>query len=145
MSSLFRGGAVSTKRSARIQLEDLENRLVPADDMVLGWNEVALDAIRTAQSAPPVAARDLAIVHVAVYDAVNATTHTSESYAVRRQGPAKASPQAAVAAAAHRALVELFPEQQSTFDRALTAALAEVRDGPAEDKGVALGRSVAQQ
>jgi membrane-associated phospholipid phosphatase len=112
--------------------------------MVLRWNDVLLDAIRADRTAPPLAARNMAIVHIAVYDAVNAIYQTHEPYAVKRQGPREASPEAAVAAAAHRTLVELFPLQRASFDAALEASLADVPDGPAENKGVALGRSVAQ-
>src|SRR5687767_1038232 len=40
-------------------------------DVVLQWNEVALQAIRADKTPPPLAARNLAIVHLAIYDAVN--------------------------------------------------------------------------
>jgi membrane-associated phospholipid phosphatase len=86
----------------------------------------------------------MAVVHAAVYDAVNAIDQTHEPYAVARDGPRDASPEAAAAAAAHRTLVELFPAQQAAFDAELVASLADVPDGSAENKGVALGRSVAQ-
>lgn len=131
--------------SARPALERLEDRLAPAGDMVLQWNEVLLDAIRVDRTAPPLAARNMAIVHIAIYDAVNAIDPTHEAYARRQHGPKDASPEAAVAAAAHRTLIELFPAQKATFDAALAASLDEVTNGPAENKGIALGRSVAQE
>ena len=40
-------------------------------DMVLRWNELTLDAIRKERTPPPVAARNLAIVHASIFDAVN--------------------------------------------------------------------------
>src|SRR5262249_34354646 len=51
----------------------------------------------------------------------------------------------AVAAAAHRALIALYPAQTAALDAKLTASLATIPDGKAEDDGVALGRSVADQ
>src|SRR5262245_31585998 len=130
--------------SRRLAVELLEDRVVPSADMVLRWNEVLLDAVRADRTAPPLAARDMAIVHVAIYDAVNAIDPTHEPYADSRQGPRDASPEAAVAAAANRTLRELFPAQQPTFDAELAASLDAIPDGPAENKGVALGQSVAQ-
>ena len=128
-----------------LHVEPLEDRLLLASDMVLKWNEVLLEAIRVDRTAPPLAARDMAIVHVAIYDAVNAIEKTYEPYAVDPRGMKGASPEATVAAAAHRALVDLFPAQQPTFDQALTDSLAIVPDGSSENKGVALGRFVAKQ
>ena len=40
-------------------------------DIVTDWNTLALNAIRTNRTAPPIAARNLAILHIAIYDAVN--------------------------------------------------------------------------
>jgi hypothetical protein len=40
-------------------------------DVVTEWNGVALNAIRTSNTPPPVASRTLAILHTAIYDAVN--------------------------------------------------------------------------
>jgi hypothetical protein len=57
----------------------------------------------------------------------------------------KASREAAVAAAAHRSLVTLFPTQTAVLDAKLTASLAAIPDGKSEDDGVALGTSVAEQ
>jgi membrane-associated phospholipid phosphatase len=145
MTRHFPRGATSTKPGPRPHLETLEDRVVPAGDMVLRWNEVMLDAIRADRTAPPAAARDMAIVQVAVHDAVNVIYRADQPYAVTRQGPRDASPEAAVAAAAHSTLVALFPAQKTNFDAALAASLADVPDGPTENKGVALGRSVAQE
>ena len=69
-----------------LHVEPLEDRLLLASDMVLRWNEVLLEAIRVDRTAPPLAARDMAIVHVAIYDAVNAIEKTYEPYAVDPRG-----------------------------------------------------------
>src|SRR5476649_861369 len=90
------------------------NPLMPAQtprpDMVLKWNEITLQAIRADRSPPPVAARNLAIVHLSIYDAVMAIERTHQPYAVEVTAPPGASAEAAVAAAAHRALAALYPK-----------------------------------
>ena len=56
---------------------------IPArGDVVTDWNNAALDAIRADRTAPPIASRSLAIVHVAIYDAVNGIARTHEPYLV---------------------------------------------------------------
>src|SRR5262249_32065263 len=122
-------------------------RLVPSVnvDMVLQWNGVTRDAIRAAGTSAPAASRLLAITHAAVYDAVNALDRTHEVYRVDALAHPRASPEAAVAAAAHRAPATSHPGQGAAVDAPLVAALATLPDGKAEDAGVALGRSVADQ
>jgi membrane-associated phospholipid phosphatase len=115
----------------------------PRPDMVLHWNEVALQMIRTEKTPPPMAARNLAIVHVAIYDAVNAIDRSHRPYAVDVVPEAGALPEAAVAAAAHQALVALFPKQRAKLDRALAESLANVPANHGRDIGVDLGRFVA--
>src|ERR1700750_1819034 len=76
-------------------------------DVVTDWNNAALDAIRANGTAPPIASRNLAILHVAIYDAVNGIARTHEPYLVQSAVPASASRPAAASAAAHLALVNL--------------------------------------
>src|SRR5437764_11532352 len=89
--------------------ESLESRTLFATDAVLDWNAAALDAIRADKTAPPVAALDLAMTQVAVFDAVNAITGGYEGYVLHRHGPKDASLPAAVAQAAHDVLTAVFP------------------------------------
>src|SRR5688572_12382656 len=129
----------------RPQLETLEDRLTPSGDLVLQWNDVLRDAVRTASSPPTFASRNMAITQAAVYDAVNALDRTHEVLLVDALAHPKASREAAVAAAAHRTLIALYPAQTAMLDAKLTASLATIPDGKAENDGVALGRSVADQ
>jgi hypothetical protein len=114
-------------------------------ELVLRWNEVALGAIRAESTPPPVASRDLAILHVAVYDAVTAVRPMHRPFRVASALAGPTSAEAAAAVAAHRVLVELFPRQVEAFDAALDDALAAVPAGPARDAGMRLGQSVAEQ
>src|SRR4029450_6767497 len=87
---------------------------IPASaDVVTDWNNAALDAIRAGNTNPPIASRSLVILHVSVYDAVNGIARTHEPYLVQSAVSASASRQAAASAAAHQALVNLFPARTS--------------------------------
>src|SRR5438876_9513675 len=114
-------------------------------DVVTDWNNAALDAIRDGHTPPPIASRSLAIVHVSIYDAVNGIARTHESYLVPSAVPASASREAAASAAAHEALVNLFPAAASSFDTLYAAILATIPDGPHKAAGIVWGEFVASQ
>src|SRR5262245_22833035 len=124
-------------------VETLESRTLMAADTVLEWNEVAVNATRVAKLSPNVQTRALAMVHAAVFDAVNGIERDYVPYLVNRHAPRWASEEAAAAAAAHGVLVGLLPAQQATLDTALASSLAAVPNGKAEDAGVAYGKLVA--
>jgi hypothetical protein len=114
-------------------------------DVVTEWNNAALDAIRAGHTAPPIASRSLAILHVSIYDAVNGIDRTHEPYLVESEVSASASREAAAGAAAHEALVNLFPAAVSSFDTLYTAILATIPDGPHKAAGIVWGEFVASQ
>jgi hypothetical protein len=119
---------------------------IPArGDVVTDWNNAALDAIRTDRTAPPIASRSLAIVHVAIYDAVNGIARTHEPYLVPSAVPASASRVAAASAAAHQTLVSLFPSHTSTFDALHAAILAGIPNRPQKTNGITWGEFIATQ
>ena len=109
-------------------------------DVVTDWNNAALDAIRAGNTAPPIASRSLAILHVSIYDAVNGITRTHEKYLVPSAVPASASEEAAASAAAHKALVNLFPANVSSFDTLYAAILATIPNSPHKTAGIVWGR-----
>src|SRR5205809_844691 len=82
-------------------------------DVVTAWNSAALNAIRADKTPPPKASRALAILHGSIYDAVNGITRTHEAYFVPSAVSASASKEAAASAAAHQALVDVFPSAAS--------------------------------
>lgn len=128
--------------------ESNENNLVSTrvsatgTDVVLDWNATLLNAVATDKTAPPLAARNMAMVHTGIYAAVSVIDQLSSNYidAVATEGVSR---KAAVAAAAHRLLNNLYPNQTETFDVQLGLSLAEVPDGQAENYGVALGQFAA--
>jgi hypothetical protein len=114
---------------------------------VIDWNQVLLSIVNTpgAQSANIQPTRNFAILHAAIYDAVNSIDRSHEPYLVSVRAPRDASETAAADAAAHTALVGLYPVQQTLIDADYAAELAQVADSPAKDKGVRLGEQVASE
>ena len=117
---------------------------VASADVVMDWNEVALKAVVTARQSPPMSVRSMAVVHTAMFDAMNAVQPRYRAFRFDGAPPPGANADAAGAAAAHTALVKLFPEQRPAFDEALAGALAAVPAGAPRDGGAALGRTVAE-
>lgn len=111
-------------------------------DVVTDWNVVAINA--TPGSTLP-QTRTLAIMHAAVFDAVNSIERRFTSYAVDLTSSAGASPEAAAAAAAHGVLVKLVPAQQPSLDAALDAALAKLPDNQAKQDGIKVGKEAAEK
>lgn len=127
------------------KVEALEGRVLMAADVVLEWNSLALDALRNAGShgGPAWASRNLAIVHAAMFDAVNAVDGSYEPYLVDIHAPQQTSMSVAAAVAADRVLDALYPHLQSTFDAALASDLAATPDNVRKTLGVDLGQKVA--
>jgi hypothetical protein len=129
----------------RLTLEALEDRCLLATDVVLQWNQAVLNAIRADKPTIGFVTRDLAIVHTAIYDAVNAIDHTSSVFHVAVDAPADASAVAAADAAGLFTASALFPTDTASFQATYQAALADVPDGQAKTDGIGVGRSVAEQ
>jgi membrane-associated phospholipid phosphatase len=112
---------------------------------VVDWNRVLLSILNTpgAQPANIHPTRSFAMLHAAIYDAVNSIDRTHEPYLVSVRAPRGASETAAADAAAHAVLVALYPAEQSTIDADYAAELAQVADGPAKEKGLMVGNRIA--
>jgi hypothetical protein len=113
---------------------------------VLQWNRALLVIVRTpgAQPATIHPTRSFAIMHAAIYDAVNAIDKTHKSYFVNLRGVSQsASQDAAAAAAAHEVLVGLYPQFQAMLDAQLQQSLAQIPDGAHKADGIILGQIAA--
>lgn len=112
---------------------------------VLAWNVHAETAIwDTAGQNPWVQSRSFAMVQAAVYDAVNAINGTPyQPFLVAPRIRGATSTDAAVATAAHRVLIELFPQQQARLRAQYDEYLAAVRDGQPKQRGIAVGAEAA--
>src|SRR5207249_11770932 len=105
-------------------------------DVVTDWNTAARNAIRAGRTPPPRASRALAILHASIYDAVNGISRTHEPYLVPSAVSASASKDAAASAAAHWALVTLFPANALAFDDLYATILAALADSPQRSAGI---------
>jgi hypothetical protein len=113
-------------------------------DVVTDWNLTAIRASQAAGQPNPMFARNMAMVHAAVYDAINAIDRRHTAYAVDIQAKPGASIDAAAAAAAYEVLTKLYWSQTAAFDVALEGSLAAIPDGPARADGMAVGKDVAE-
>src|SRR2546425_12027930 len=114
---------------------------------VVQWNKTLLLIVRTpgAQPATVHPTRSFAMLHAAIYDAVNAIDRTHAPYLIRvRNATRGASQQAAAAAAAHGVLVALYPALSAQIDAQFEQSLTEVPDGAGKEEGVAIGAEVAR-
>ena len=112
-------------------------------DAITDWNVKACDFVVEAKLMAPPANRVMAIVHTAMYEAVNAITKRYPANELRVDALPGASVDAAVAAACHVALAKLLPSQQAAIDGAYNAALALITDGAAKTAGIAVGEKAA--
>src|SRR5690242_1820042 len=113
-------------------------------DQVIQWNRTLLQILQTpgAQPATIHPTRSMAIVHLAIYDAVNAIVGGHAPY-LRVHAPRSASPEAAAAAAAHTALRVLFPDQQSVIDAKFADSLSQIGTGASVRQGIRVGNAAA--
>lgn len=112
-------------------------------DVITDWNNVALNTIRQSGTPPPVASRALAMMHAAMFDAVNATDLTYKAYHSYQTAIPGSSAEAAAAVAARDVLAQIYPTHTSAFDAALAASLAPIPDGPSKTNGLSLGQATA--
>src|SRR5688572_2816304 len=110
---------------------------------VVRWNRIATDALAAGQTDPLTESRVLAILHLAIHDALNSVERRYQTYGTTRTTTVRASADAAVAAAAQVTLVALVPRCRATFDEQLRVSLEAVADAKAKEAGVAIGRRVA--
>src|SRR5262245_56144273 len=119
---------------------------VPAKaDVIMDWNAKA-DAIGSEKQLVNSAnSRAQAMLHVAVFEAVNAIDKRYTPYRLNLTADRGTSREAAAAAAAHGVLIALFPDQKADLDATLEKSLSAIADGEARSKGIELGRKAAAE
>jgi hypothetical protein len=126
-------------QSSTVLLQDLDAAQVPAQSTdraprrrtsseVLDWNQIFIDTLIATNTANSSSQRLGAIVHTAIFDAYNSIERRYTPLVVDSKAPHGASRRAAVIAAAHTALVGLFPTQQPALDASYAASLAALGD-----------------
>lgn len=108
---------------------------------VFDWNTFVIDLV-AANQPPPMQTHTLAVVHIAVHDALNAIDLRYQPYEYVGSAPG-ASVAAAVTAAAHDTLVQLLPLAAAEIDAQYAAKLASIPDGADKYVGVWTGQAAA--
>jgi hypothetical protein len=155
ISSVLFGVALATSARATQFGKHPEHGERRFRDPVLAWNAIALQAVADDhtgtfgppdQGGPTRTARALAIVHAAIFDAVNSIDRSYQPYLtlVRLRPHADVSLAAAVAAAAHDILVALYPAQRQVFEAALARHLEHIHHDEARQRGLEVGQTVAE-
>jgi len=85
----------------------------------------------------------MAMVHVAMCDAVNSVQPWYTRYVSAAPTAPKASPEAAAVSAARQILLQLVPAQKAKIDEAYAESLSRIPDGAAKSEGITLGEQVA--
>jgi hypothetical protein len=112
-------------------------------DVITDWNVTTLEVLKVARVAGNPATRSLAMVHVAMSDAVNSVQGRYARYVATGPTVVGASAEAAAAAAARTILLDLYPAQKSIVEEAYAASLKNIPEGNAKNDGVALGERIA--
>jgi hypothetical protein len=126
-------------------------------DWIKRWNEIAVNAsgldhtppapgevrVYHEQLGPGRSSRAMAIVHIAIFDAVNAVVGGYRSYTGLAPARGATSVRAAIAQAARDTLVSLYPAQAAMLDTELNADLTQVASEPGRHNGIELGRRAA--
>ena len=121
---------------------------IGSERTVLFWNLIGSNTILATPLGPraaPLGSRALAMMHVAMADAVTSIHPSYKPYAVRITGHRDSDEVAAAASAAYGVLVRLFPASLLPLDDALAESLAQVPDGHGKERGIVLGDEVAAQ
>ena len=112
-------------------------------DAIADWNEKALTHVLGRNLPPPPAERIMAMVHLAMFDAVNSIERQYRPYLVQLPASAGASREAAAAAAASAVIAGTDPLAQAEMKATLAAYLASISDTAGKAEGIKLGQAVA--
>jgi hypothetical protein len=130
-------------RACLLSLVALVSPCAFAADVVTEWNQKAGASVLEAKIYPFAGTRVMAIVHTAMFDAINSIEGSYTPYKFKVSAAAGSSPEAAGVAAAHAVLVKLFPEQKAALDAAYESSLGQIADNPGKASGIVVGEEVA--
>ena len=112
-------------------------------DVIMDWNAKA-DAIAANRQITPVPhGRGLAMLHVAMFEAVNAVERRYAPYKLNLTADRNTSKEAAAASAGYHVLVAVYPDEKADLDATFVTMLAGVAEGEPKTKGVDLGKKAA--
>lgn len=114
-------------------------------DVIDNWTHQLLDTIRATGGPPAPISRNGAIFYVGIFDAVNSIDRSFVPYVGHVTVPGPANKEAAISAAAHKILVELYPDRQPIFFDQHMADLAALPNDTATANGILVGEAAAEQ
>src|SRR5438067_3941534 len=116
-------------------------------NVITDWDEKAVAAVTPLASlggtTPYMAQRMIAMVHAAMFDAVNSIERRYRPYLVQLPAAETTSKEAAAAAAAATVLATIDAKTAREMKDAIAVYLVSIPDGAAKSDGVALGETVA--
>jgi len=112
-------------------------------DVITDWNTKSDEIAALKQERPLKHSRGTAMLHVAMFEAVNAIEGRYLPYKLNLTADRTTSKEAAAASAGHDILLALYPDQQTTLDATLATMLAGIADGEPKAKGIELGKKAA--
>jgi hypothetical protein len=133
-----------TAQTAAARTINKATQLLPGEDVILQWNRVLGQTLEIPGAQPPtiLPVRSFAMMHLAMFDAVNSIDGSYTPYLTDVPGTKNASIDAAAAQAAHDVLVGLYPNQQAFFDAELADSLAGIASNRVR-QGSTVGSRVA--
>jgi hypothetical protein len=123
VSGLVALATLAVLGATRVETLQESSEARPRVNQVLEWNQVFIDTLIATNTANSSSQRHGAIVHTAMFDAYNGIDQRYTPLFVHRRAPNGASGRAAVIAAAHMALVGLFPTRQPALDQSYQVSL----------------------
>lgn len=121
----------------------LAGATVARADVITDWNQTAIDVMKAANVAGNPWTRSMAMMNVAMSDAVNTVQNRYARFIANGPRAPKASSEAAAAAAAREMLVRLYPDQKAKILPAYGASLSAIPEGAARNDGILIGEQVA--
>ncbi len=115
----------------------------PSADAITDWNQTAIAVMKTANVTANPWTRHMAMVHVAMSDAVNSVQGRYARYVAKGELARDASAEVAASSAARHILLAFYPNQKAAIDEAHAKAIAGIPDGPAKTAGLTLGEQIA--
>jgi hypothetical protein len=138
--------------AAAAATSNMLSNVPPASDQVANpvtqWNRILLAIVRTPNAQPATVhpTHSFAIMHGAIYDAVNAIDGKHTVFRIHVEGALKgASQDAAASSAAHDVLIALYPAFRNMLDAELAQSLAAIPDGEDKSEGVWIGATAASR
>jgi hypothetical protein len=117
--------------------------LAASANVITDWDEKAVELLQP-RFVPPVAYRAMAIIELAMFEAVNSIDKHYQPYRTVLPASPGASQDAAAATAAAVAMTKLAPDAANDVQAALTNYLARLPDGNAKADGVKVGTEAAE-